>query len=265
MLHSILADIYHLGLRILLTPLWRAPVVTLAAALVLRLTRRASAALAAPMAVFAGWLVLTFPDFSLLPHTPLQRLPGAALILALYVYARPTRFIPVILPALAALFAWWLRGTPLGGAPLAATVPWALGLWAALALARRLSAKDTGPATVAAAASLAAALYHSGATSHWCHAAAVPAWAGIALLGLPEAVPALATATILAGMAAISANDRGRFIPADLAGLAPYAVWLLAPRLLPRLNRAGPGLAAALAAIAAVAAIAAGTAALNLR
>jgi hypothetical protein len=263
--HDLLAHAYHLALRILYAPLWRAPLATLLAAIILRLTLRRRPALLAPLGVLAGWMVLNLPGLTVWPHDPMQRLPGAAVILAVYLVAVPARLPRLTLPLLAAVLAWWLRGTPLGGAPLANTVPWALGLWAGLALARRLAGADRGPATLAAAVALSGALYLAGAAAHWVHAAGVVAWVGLALLGIPEAVPALAAALVVAGTAAISASDRGRFLPVDLAALAPFWVWALAPRILPRLNRAGPGLAAALAAMVALAAIAGGTALLNLR
>ena len=94
-----------------------------------------------------------------------------------------------------------------------------------------------------AALTLGAAILLAGGAPHWALAALVPPCAGLALAGVAEAALPLAYATMLVGCLAVVASDRGRFVPVDLAVLAPLLVWFLAPRILPRLNRAGPVLA----------------------
>jgi hypothetical protein len=191
-----------------------------------------------------------------MPPTPLARLPGAAALLLGFTLLAPSagrRTAWLALPLYAVLQAWWLRGAPLTGAGIADTVPVFLGLLAASVIVRRLAAPDTGWTSIAAAAALSASLYFLGGSFHWARAAMVPAFAGLTLLGLPLAVVPLAQATLVAAVAAVVASDRGRFIPVDAAAGAPLLVWLLAPRVLPRLNRAGPALAGAIAATAGVA------------
>jgi hypothetical protein len=254
-MHAMLARVYHLSLRILLTPLWRAPGAAIVAALLLRTMGPARAGPAACLAVFAGWLALVLPAAPW-PTTPLARLPGAALLLLLFTLLAPRanrRWGWLSLPLYAVLQAWWLRGAPLTGEGIANTMPVFLGLLAAAAIVRRLAARDAGWTGIAAAGALSVSLYLSGGAVHWARAALVPACAGIALLGLPLAVAPLAQAVVVAAVAAVVASDRGRFIPVDAAAAAPLLVWWLAPRLLPRLNRAGPALAGALAATAGVA------------
>jgi hypothetical protein len=103
-----------------------------------------------------------------------------------------------------------------------------------------------------------ARLYHLGL-----HVLMIPGWrgpvaalvvaaAGAAFIGLADAVALLQIALVLVAAAAVVASDRGRLIPIDAAACTPLLVWFLAPRLLPRLNRAGPALAGALAAVAGV-------------
>ena len=53
-LHDHLAQAYHLGLRVLLSPLWRAPLAALVVAAVLRLARRPGPSVVAALAVLAG-------------------------------------------------------------------------------------------------------------------------------------------------------------------------------------------------------------------
>ncbi|MEJ0045711.1 MAG: hypothetical protein WDN04_06005 [Rhodospirillales bacterium] len=255
-MHAILARVYHLSLRILLAPLWRPPVASVATALLLRLLGAPRAGMAACLAVLAGWLALVLPAAPLWPATPLSRLPGAALLLLGFTLVAPRasrRWAWATLPLYALLQSCWLRGAPLTGAGVANTVPVFLGLLAAAALVRRLAARDAGWTSIAAAAGLSVSLYLSGGAAHWARAALVPACAGAALLGLPLSVAPLAQAVVVVTVAAIVASDRGRFIPVDAAAAAPLLVWWLAPRLLPRLNRAGPALAGALAATAGVA------------
>jgi hypothetical protein len=157
--------------------------------------------------------------------------------------------------ATAALTAWWLRGAPAAAAAIASVIPVFIGLLAASAVVGRLVARDAGWASIAAAVSLATSLRLTGGATQWVYASLVPAAAGIALLGRPEAAAALAQATTLIAVATIVAFDRGRLTPVDLATAAPLAVWAAAPRLLPRLNRAGPALAASLAAVVGIAII----------
>ncbi len=258
-MHELLARAYHLALRILLTPLWRPPVAAFIAGLLGRLLGAPRAGIAACLALCAGWAALVLPG-SLYPAAPLARLAGAALLLLGFIAVAPRagkRTAWLAAPVYAVLQGWWLRGAPVDGAGIANAVPVFLGIWAAAAVVRRISARDTGWTTIAASLALAGSLYFSGGATHWARAAVVPASAGVALLGMPLAVPALAQGVVLAAIAAIVASDRGRFVPVDAAALAPLLVWLAAPLLLPRLQRAGPALAAALAAVAAIAAAAA--------
>jgi hypothetical protein len=253
-MHEQLARIYHLVRRIAVTPLWRAPVVAFGVGLLVRLAP-ARAAVGAVLAVLAGWLAQVLPLNPFTAAGPVARLPGAAVLLALYIQAARGRGpVPgwLALPLYGIAAAWWLRDAPLNGPAIANLVPVILGLVAAAALGRRMAAKDAGTTTIAAAVALAAALEVSGAAPHWSRAALAPAAAGVALLGLGEAVAPLAQAIVLVAVAAVAASNRGRFVPVDLAAAAPFLVWWLAPRLLPRLNRAGPALAAGLAAVCGV-------------
>jgi len=255
-MHDLLVRAYHLSLRVLLTKLWRPPVAAFVAGLVGRLLGAPRAAIAACLAMCAGWAALVLPA-SLGPAAPLARLAGAALLLLLFTLLAPRagrRTAWLVPPVYAALQGWWLRGAPLDGAGIANCVPVFLGIWAAASVVRRIAARDAGWTTIAASLALAASLELSGGATHWARAALVPASAGVALLGMALAVPALAQGVVVVAIAAIVASDRGRFVPVDAAALAPLLVWLAAPYLLPRLQRAGPALAAALAAAAAVAA-----------
>ncbi len=240
-------------------PLWRAPVVAFAAGLLARLLGPARAGLGAALAVLAGWLALVLPLNPFTAAGPVARLPGAAVLLAVYMQAgrgqgRARGAVPgwVGLPLYAVAASWWLRGAPLDGPGIANLVPVILGLAGAAVVAGRVAARDAGTTTIAAAAALAAALELSGAAPHWSRAALAPAAAGLGMLGLGEAVAPLAQAIVLVAVAAVAASNRGRFVPVDLAAAAPFLVWVLAPRLLPRLNRAGPALAAGLAAVCGV-------------
>jgi hypothetical protein len=250
-MHSLLAHLYHLAIL----PLWRAPAAAFLIALILRAMGRGKAAYAAGFAVLAGWLAVQYPVFSVLPAKPVDRLPGLAVILLGYIWLSPmagkrTGFL--MLPGFAVVAAWWIAGAPVAGPGIAGCVPVFLGVWAALALTRRLAAKDTGWAGIGAALALAGAIFLAGGSPHWARAALVPACAGLALVGVAEAALPLAFATILAGCLTVLASDRGRFVPVDLAVMAPLLVWFLAPRVLPRLNRAGPVLAAFVATVAGV-------------
>ena len=257
-MHEQLARIYHLAQRLWALPLWHAPVSAFGAGLLLRLLGPTNAARAAVLAVLAGWLVLVLPANPVTAATPVARLPGAALLLLVFVHtaARPGKMPRWLsLSLYAAATSWWLRGTPLDGPGIANLVPVLLGLLAAAAAARRLAAKDPGTTTIAAAFALAAAMAIAHAGPHWPRAALVCAGAGLGLYGLPDIAAPLAQAIVLVATAAVLASNHGHLVPVDLAAGAPFLVWLLAPRLLPRLNRAGPAMAGALAAIACVALI----------
>ncbi len=267
-MHEQLARIYHLALRILLTPLWRAPVAAFVAGLLVRPLAPARAPLGAVLAVVAGWLALVLPLNPFTEAGPVARLPGAAILLGAFVAVSsgPGRLRGwLALPLYAAAVAWWLRDAPLNGSDIAHLVPIILGLIAASAVARKLASRDAGITTIAAAVALAAALELSGAAPHWSRAALVPAAAGLSLYGRGEFVATLAQATILVAAAAVVASNRGRFVPADLAAVAPFVVWFLAPRLLPRLRSAGPALAASLAAVCGVAMVWGAMALLHIR
>jgi hypothetical protein len=251
-MHSILVHIYHLALA----PYWRAPVAAFAVALVLRLAMRRAAPFAAALAVFAGWLAVQVSAFSVLPARPVDRLPGLAAILLLYLWLSPRagrRSATFTLPLLAVAAAWWMGGAPLGGPGVAGCVPIALGVWAALALTRRYASAASGWSIIGGALALAGAITLAHGSPHWARAALVPACAGLALIGVAEATLSLAFATALTAAATVVASNQGRFIPVDVAVLAPLLVWLLAPRVLPRLHRAGPALAAAIATLGGVA------------
>ncbi len=245
-MHSLLAHIYHLLIR----PFWHAPVAAFLAAAVLRLLGRRVAFAAATLAVLAGWLAAQYPVLIVLPARPIYRLAGLAILLLGYFWLAPRvgrRGGFLALPGLALAAAWWMVGAPLEGRGIAACVPVCLGVWAALALTRRLAVADRGWAGIGASLALAAAILLAGGAPHWGRAALVPACAGLALIGVGEAALPLAFATMLVGCLAVVASDRGRFLPVDLAVSAPLLVWWLAPRLLPRVKRAGPVIAAALA------------------
>jgi hypothetical protein len=252
MLHSLLVHAYHLALA----PYWRAPVAAFVVALVLRLALRRSAPAAAALAVMAGWLAVQVSAFSVLPARPVDRLPGLAVILLLYLWLSPRagkRGAVLVLPLLALAAGWWMGGAPLAGPGLAGCVPIVFVVWAALAMVRRIAGSASGWSGIGAALALAGAITLAHGSPHWARAALVPAFAGLALIGVPGAVPPLAFATALTAAATVTASDQGRFIPVDVAVLAPLLVWLLAPRVLPRLNRAGPALAAAIATLGGVA------------
>jgi hypothetical protein len=250
-MHEHLLALLHVGPYLAAQRDWRAPIVALVAGVLLRLAGRGHARLAAGLAVLTGWLALTWPA-PLWPAAPADRLPGLGLLLLGYGFAAP-RLGRGALPLFAAAAAWWLRGAPVGGAALASVMPVFLGLLAAAYIVRRVAAQDTGWTGIAAAASLAAAVYVAGGNMHWARAALVPAAAGLALLGLTESVAPLQLAILLAAAAAVVASDHGRLTPVDAAAAAPVLVWFLAPRLQPRLNRAGPALAGVVAGVCGIA------------
>jgi hypothetical protein len=234
-MHALLVHAYHLaqfGLHVLLHPIWRAPAAALlvagiARALGLTKTPR-GAALAASLAVLAGWLVLA-PSWAAWPLAPVERLSGLGLIL-LAATALP-RFGGATLAAEAALGAWWLRGAPFDGPAILNCMPVFLGLAASLPLARRLARDTSWLAGAAAAVTLAVGLMLTDAAHHWARAAVVPAMAALAGGDVSGAV-------VFAAAAAMLASDRGREIPVDLAGLAP----LLAMALWPRKKASGSSL-----------------------
>jgi hypothetical protein len=251
-MHSLLVHAYSLALA----PYWRAPVAAFVVALLLRLAWRRRAPVGAALAVLAGWLAVQILPFSVMPARPVDRLPGLAAILLLYLWLSPragTRGAFLALPLLAVGAGWWMGGAPVGGPGVAGCVPIVLGVWAALALTRRFAGGASGWSGIGAALALAGAVTLAHGSPHWARAALVPACAGLALIGVPEAALPLAFATALTAAATVVASDQGRFIPVDVAVLAPLLVWLLAPRVLPRLHRAGPAMAAAIATLGGVA------------
>ncbi len=244
-MHSLLANLYHLFIR----PFWHAPVAAFLAGLIIRLLGRNTAFAAS---VLAGWLAAQYPMLSVLPDKPIYRLPGLATLLLTYFWwtsqaARRARF--PALPALALSASWWIAGAPLSGPGIAACVPIFLGVWAALALTRRLTGAAGGWAGVGTSLALAACIFLAGGAPHWARAALVPACAGVALIGVAGAVLPLAFATMLVGCLAVVASDRGRFVPVDVAALAPLLVWFLTPALRARMKRAGPLMTAGLATV----------------
>lgn len=255
-MHVLLAQVHHWTNLVLATPTWCALLIAAGTGLILRIAAPARTALAACLAITCGALALALPATPLWHATPIARLPGAFLLLTLstVVAARPGRALHwLLLPITASLTAWWLRGAPLTSAGIASVVPVFLGLAAASALVRRLASRDTGSIGVVAAMTLAAAIWLATGPTPWVYAALLPACVGLVLLGRGEAAAPLAQATTLVGVATVVAADRGRLLPIDIAAFAPLLVWALAPRLQPRLNRAGPVLSAGLAALCGIA------------
>jgi hypothetical protein len=230
-MHDQLGRIYHLARRALFAPFWHAPFAAFIAGVLLRVLGAGRAGVAAALAVLAGWLVLILP-LGPFAAGPVDRLPGAAVLLALFSQYGSPRRLPGWLPLVlyAATAAWWLRGAPLDGTAVVNLVPVMLGLIAATAIARRLAAGDPGGATLAAAVVLAIALRLGGAAQHWSRAALVTAAAGFALLGLPEATAALAQTLVLIAAGAIVASNRGRLVAVDIAAATPLLVWLAMAR-----------------------------------
>jgi hypothetical protein len=249
-MHSILARLYHLTIGVALHPIWNAPVAALLTALFLRPWRGPDRFYVAPIALLAGWLELIGPAIALSPAKPVDRLPGLAIILLLHAWLSPragSRVAALRLPALAAMSAWWIAGASLTSQGLATSLPVFLGVWAALTIAARLTTKDRGFATIGAALALSAAIFFAGGAPHWVGAAFLPACVGVALLGLPNSTPPLAFATMLTAGLAVLASNRGRFLPMDVAVLAPILVWVLVPHLAFRLSKASGAVAAAIA------------------
>lgn len=264
------------------SPTWHAPLLALAVALAARLLGRATGAgrmrgMAAALGILAGWGWLGLPG--LLPHllspglllglglprlvlravlSPTGesgRLPGAALaILAtaavLPTAGKPGRAAPLLLGA---ALGWWLAGAPAHGDGLVRGMAVAAATAGGTLLVVRLLADGDAWRGTAAAFALAAAFLAAGAPAHWPATALVAAGALAALLPgeVPVAMLAPAAGLVAAAVAAELADGmaaRQRPGALDLACLAPLAVLLLAPRLLPRLSRAGPALAGILAA-----------------
>jgi hypothetical protein len=253
-MHAFLARLYHLpyaarALQLAMSPKWWPPLAAFLVAAVVRVAWPAQAAAGAGVAVVAGWFLLGYPSALFSFASPVGRLPAAALLLLAATLV--PRFLP--LPVLAAILAWVLRGLPLTGDGLALCVPVWLGLMAALALTRRQ--QPDLPAVIAASAALTASFFLGRAAIHWSWAAAIPALAGLPLLGLPAA-PVLAQAVVTVTAAAIIASDRGRFIPVDAAALTPFLVWWGAPRV----QKLIAGRAAALIGLVLAAALAAASA-----
>jgi hypothetical protein len=225
-MHALLTHATHLALLPMheaMQPAWRPLVVALALAFAVRLAGGAPAMVAA-LAALAGWAAQDVVLLSVWPPPATARLPGLALILVLTVAVRQrSKAAPGwwLLPATAALAAWWLRGAPLAGPGLVNCMPAFLGFLAAFPLARRLAQGDQGFAGIAAALALAGVLWVTGAPTIFLRAALVPACAAAALLGQAEA---------------------------DAACLTPLLVWALAPALAPRVARSGQAIAGLLAA-----------------
>lgn len=232
-------------------PLFRPLIAAGLAAGIIRAVRPAQGALAAGVAVLAGWAVMNASLFAW-PTTPLGRLPGAGLLLLGASFLETSQPRWLVRLGLAVLLSWWLRGAPVSGAGISHCVPVFLGVLGGMALAERLSrpaAGDPGWARAGAALALAGALWATGASTHWALASLVPAVAALALVGFPEPSALLARAVTTVAAAAILASDRGRFIPVDGAAAAPLAAWFFAPRLT-RLGPAGASLLAAAACVA---------------
>ena len=244
-MHALFVHAYHLALL----PMWRPLLVALGVAFAMRLAS-AGAPAAAGCAVLAGWVVQSFPSIAVWPEPPAGRLPGLALcVLAEALLRQRNKGASWwLLPATAAVAAWWLRGAPLSGAGFINTMPVFLGFLAALPLARRFSSGDKGWATLGAALALAGGLWVTGAAPNFTRAALVPACAALALLDVPEAAPNLAGMIVVMAAAAIVASDRGRLVPIDAACVAPMLVWILTPGLAPRVARSGPAVAGLLGA-----------------
>jgi hypothetical protein len=252
-MHALLTHATHLALLPMheaMQPAWRPLVVALALAFAVRLAGGAPAMVAA-LAALAGWAAQDVVLLSVWPPPATARLPGLALILVLTVAVRQrSKAAPGwwLLPATAALAAWWLRGAPLAGPGLVNCMPAFLGFLAAFPLARRLAQGDQGFAGIAAALALAGVLWVTGAPTIFLRAALVPACAAAALLGQAEAGAALAMPIVLVAAATIAATDHGRLTPIDAACLTPLLVWALAPALAPRVARSGQAIAGLLAA-----------------
>ena len=201
--------------------------------LILRRVLAGYAERAAAIAITVGFAAL-FPRQALdWPMSVVLRLPGAGLILLGFTFAAPRLPPRLALPALSAVIAWWLAGVPLQGAAFVQCVPIALGLWAGFVLARRFTrANDpVNLGSLAAALALAAALYGTGAATHWARAALVVAAAAAALLGRGGASPSLGRALVVVTAAAIIASEQGAVWPIDLSLLAPVLAWLVVARL----------------------------------
>ena len=180
------------ALRGLASPLIRPWLAALVAGVATRLFMRHLAAAGAGLAILAGWAVLTMPGLLAWPPSALGRLPWAAVLLLAAVLLEPGWKIWPVRLGLAAVLAWWLRGTPVDAAGFAACVPVFFGLLAALSLAERMgepAGGDPGWARAGAGFALAGALWAAGVSSHWVIAALVPAVAALVFVGLHQSRP----------------------------------------------------------------------------
>ena len=229
-MHALLAHMYHLilyAIHIATRPVWRPLGACLAIAIGGRLagwTRRpAGASLVAGLAVLAGWLFeATAPAW---PLPPVTRLTGLALLLTAYNVLRARNRRAWLLPVTAALGAWWLRGAPVDGPGILLCLPVFVGLSAALWVGERLAQADRGWAMMAGSGLLAAGLLAAGASPHWARAAGVPGMAALGLLGILEAMPAVAGLIVVVSLAALVASDQGRLVRVDIACLLPLLAW----------------------------------------
>ena len=258
---------HHLAAWALAGSPWHAPLLALAVALAVRLLAHASGSTRlrgteAAVGLLAGWSWLTLPALHdltlhtiLAPASEAGRLPGASLIIlvasaVMPAAGKPGRAVPLLLGALTG---WWLAGAPAHGDALVRGMAAAVLCAATTLWAFRLLADGDVWRSTAAALALAAALLVADAPERWAGAALVAAGAIAALLPSQPAGLMLGSAAGLVSVALAADLADGvaaRRAPGatDLACLAPLAVLLLAPRLLPRLSRMGPALAGILAA-----------------
>lgn len=200
--------------------------------LILRRVLAGYAERAAAIAITVGFAALFPRQMFDWPMSVVLRLPGAGLILLGFTFAAPLLAPRLALPVLSAVAAWWLAGVPLQGAAFVQCVPIALGLWAGFVAARRFTRADpVNLGSLAAALALAAALYGTGAATHWARAALVVAAVAAALLGRGGASPALGRAVVVVTAAAIIASEHGAVWPIDLSLLAPVLAWLVVARM----------------------------------
>lgn len=258
--------LHHIAAWSLAVSPWHAPLLALLVALAARLLGHTAgkARLRGTEAAFgllAGWVLLTTPALHdltlhavLAPTSEAGRLPIAALMIlaasALMPAAgKPGRTIPLLLGALTG---WWLAGAPAHGDALVRGMAAAAVCALATLWSLRLLADGDAWRSTAAAIALSAALLAAGAPEHWVEAALVATGAVAALLPAQAAGMMLASAAGLTSTAVAAELADGMAAhrtpgPTDLACLTPLAVLLVAPRLLPRLTRAGPALAGILA------------------
>jgi len=127
---------------------------------------------------------------------------------------------------------WWLIGAPLAGQQAIQSVPVDLGIWAGFVAVRRFTRADSGNlGCFAASLALGAALYGTGATPHWAHAAFVVAAVAASLLGLEGVAPVLGRALVVVTAACLSANEHGVVWPIDMSIVAPFLAFIAVSRL----------------------------------